>query len=58
LYFSFYCSVAAVGTAVDAGIEGGWGWRFMQPVLDAWAAAKVDSPNYDAGSDGPKAADE
>jgi glucose-6-phosphate 1-dehydrogenase len=50
--------VAAVGTAVDAGIEGGWGWRFMQPVLDAWAAAKVDFPNYDAGSDGPKAADE
>jgi glucose-6-phosphate 1-dehydrogenase len=30
----------------------------MQPVLDAWAVGKVDFPNYDAGSDGPKAADE
>lgn len=32
--------------------------RFMQPVLDAWAAVKVDFPNYDSGSDGPKATDE
>jgi glucose-6-phosphate 1-dehydrogenase len=30
----------------------------MQPVLDAWAAVKVDFPNYDSGSDGPKATDE
>jgi glucose-6-phosphate 1-dehydrogenase len=30
----------------------------MQPALDAWAAEKADFPNYDAGSDGPKAADE
>jgi glucose-6-phosphate 1-dehydrogenase len=58
LYFSFCCSVAAVGTAVDAGTEGGWGWRFMQPVLEAWAAGKVDFPNCDSGSDGPKATDE
>jgi glucose-6-phosphate 1-dehydrogenase len=30
----------------------------MQPVLDAWAAEKADFPNYDSGSDGPKATDE
>jgi hypothetical protein len=30
----------------------------MQPALDAWAAEKADFPNYDAGSDGPKATDE
>ena len=34
------------------------GWRIVQPVLDAWAAEKADFPNYDSGSDGPKAADE
>ncbi len=33
-------------------------WRIVQPVLDAWAAEKVDFPDYDSGSDGPKAADE
>jgi glucose-6-phosphate 1-dehydrogenase len=33
-------------------------WRIVQPVLDAWAAEKADFPNYDSGSDGPKAADE
>ena len=33
-------------------------WRIVQPVLDAWAAKKADFPNYDSGSDGPKAADE
>jgi glucose-6-phosphate 1-dehydrogenase len=33
-------------------------WRIVQPVLDAWAAAKPDFPNYDSGSAGPKAADE
>jgi len=58
LYLSFYCSVAAVGTAVDAGTEGCWGWRFIQPVLDAWAAEKAYFPSYDTGSDGPKATDE
>jgi glucose-6-phosphate 1-dehydrogenase len=30
----------------------------VQPVLDAWAKAKADFPNYASGSDGPKAADE
>ena len=33
-------------------------WRIVQPVLDAWAAEKPDFPDYDSGSDGPKAADE
>jgi glucose-6-phosphate 1-dehydrogenase len=35
------------------------GWRVVQPVLDAWAAAKdSDFPDYESGSDGPNAADE
>jgi glucose-6-phosphate 1-dehydrogenase len=33
------------------------GWRIVQPVLDAWAAARADVPDYDSGSDGPTAAD-
>ena len=33
-------------------------WRIVQPVLDAWAAEKAAFPDYDSGSDGPKAADE
>src|SRR5665213_3272644 len=33
-------------------------WRIVQPVLDDWAANKADFPNYESGSDGPKAADE
>lgn len=33
------------------------GWRIVQPVLDAWEAAKADFPNYDSGSDGPTAAE-
>ncbi len=33
-------------------------WRVVQPVLDAWAAERADFPDYDSGSDGPKAADE
>jgi glucose-6-phosphate 1-dehydrogenase len=33
------------------------GWRIVQPVLDAWAAEKAAFPNYDSGTDGPKAAD-
>ena len=32
-------------------------WRVVQPVLDEWAAPKAGFPNYDAGSDGPKAGD-
>ncbi len=32
-------------------------WRVVQPVLDAWKAAKADFPNYASGSDGPAAAD-
>jgi glucose-6-phosphate 1-dehydrogenase len=35
------------------------GWRIVQPVLDAWAADKnTDFPDYESGSDGPKAADD
>jgi len=35
------------------------GWRVVQPVLDAWAAAPPgDFPNYASGSQGPAAADE
>jgi glucose-6-phosphate 1-dehydrogenase len=38
-------------------IEGGW--RVMQPVLDAWnQAAACELPIYEAGSAGPKEADE
>jgi glucose-6-phosphate 1-dehydrogenase len=33
-------------------------WRIVQPVLDAWTAKKADFPDYESGSDGPKAADE
>jgi glucose-6-phosphate 1-dehydrogenase len=33
-------------------------WRIVQPVLDAWAVEKADFPNYDSGSNGPRAADE
>ena len=33
-------------------------WRIVQPVLDAWVAEKAGFPNYDSGSDGPKAADD
>lgn len=33
-------------------------WRIVQPVLDAWAAEQADFPNYNSGSDGPKAADD
>ena len=35
------------------------GWRVVQPVLDAWGATPPgDFPNYAAGSQGPRAADE
>jgi glucose-6-phosphate 1-dehydrogenase len=34
-------------------------WRAVQPILDRWAQAKADGlPTYEAGSWGPKAADE
>jgi glucose-6-phosphate 1-dehydrogenase len=33
-------------------------WRVVQPVLDAWAAERATFPNYESGSDGPKAADD
>jgi glucose-6-phosphate 1-dehydrogenase len=33
-------------------------WRIVQPVLDAWAVETASVPNYESGSDGPKAADE
>lgn len=33
-------------------------WRVVQPVLDAWSRRRFDFPNYDAGSWGPKEADE
>jgi glucose-6-phosphate 1-dehydrogenase len=33
-------------------------WRIVQPVLDAWAKNKADFPDYDSGSDGPKAAND
>lgn len=35
------------------------GWRTVQPIQEAWADhAPKDFPNYEAGSDGPAAADE
>ena len=35
------------------------GWQVVQPILDAWATqAPAGLPNYKAGTDGPKAADE
>ena len=35
------------------------GWRVVQPVLDVWSAEPPnDFPNYEAGSQGPKEADE
>jgi glucose-6-phosphate 1-dehydrogenase len=33
-------------------------WKAVQPILDVWAETKFDFPNYDAGSWGPRAADE
>ncbi|HLJ18955.1 MAG TPA: glucose-6-phosphate dehydrogenase, partial [Stellaceae bacterium] len=38
-------------------VEGGW--RIVQPALDDWARqAPTDFPNYEAGTAGPKAADD
>jgi glucose-6-phosphate 1-dehydrogenase len=33
------------------------GWRIVQPVLDAWATARAEFPDYESGSSGPAAAD-
>ena len=33
------------------------GWRGVQPILDAWAAADSEVAHYEAGSDGPAEAD-
>jgi glucose-6-phosphate 1-dehydrogenase len=33
-------------------------WAVVQPILDAWSAAKHDFPNYAAGTWGPAASDE
>ena len=33
-------------------------WALMTPILEAWKAQKIDFPNYDAGSWGPKSADD
>jgi glucose-6-phosphate 1-dehydrogenase len=34
------------------------GWEIVMPILEAWAQTKPDFPNYEAGTWGPKAADE
>ena len=35
------------------------GWKVVQPVLDAWASRRPrDFPNYEAGTQGPRQADE
>ena len=35
------------------------GWKVVQPVLDAWANRRPrDFPNYEAGTQGPRQADE
>jgi glucose-6-phosphate 1-dehydrogenase len=35
------------------------GWRVVQPILDVWGDERpADFPNYSAGSEGPKTADE
>jgi glucose-6-phosphate 1-dehydrogenase len=33
-------------------------WSAVKPIMEVWAAAKFDFPNYPAGTWGPKAADE
>jgi glucose-6-phosphate 1-dehydrogenase len=33
-------------------------WALFTPILEAWAAAKADFPNYAAGSWGPQSADD
>jgi glucose-6-phosphate 1-dehydrogenase len=37
-------------------VEASWG--AVKPIMEAWAATKLDFPNYAAGTWGPKAADE
>jgi len=33
-------------------------WKFLSPILQKWESERIDFPNYDAGSSGPKAAHE
>lgn len=33
-------------------------WKFVDPILNAWADKKADFPNYQSGSMGPKEADD
>jgi glucose-6-phosphate 1-dehydrogenase len=33
-------------------------WALMTPILEAWKAQQKDFPNYDAGTWGPKEADD
>ena len=33
-------------------------WAVVEPIMQAWSAAKHDFPNYPAGTWGPKASDE
>ena len=33
-------------------------WRAVQPILDVWAETKFKFPNYEAGSWGPREADD
>ena len=33
-------------------------WKVVQPIMENWANTKFDFPNYEAGTWGPKAADE
>ena len=34
------------------------GWEIVTPILEAWKEPAPDYPNYEAGSAGPKSADE
>ena len=34
------------------------GWEIVMPILEAWRKAKPDFPNYEAGTWGPKSADD
>ena len=34
------------------------GWEIVMPILETWAKSKEEIPKYEAGTWGPKAADE
>jgi glucose-6-phosphate 1-dehydrogenase len=34
------------------------GWEIVMPILEGWQKSKPDFPNYEAGTWGPKSADE